>query len=60
MTATPPRAAPTAQPALCPVAAIKITATMGSPSLNPRFQTPVVTTAVLTATVENPKLPNIR
>jgi hypothetical protein len=60
MSATPIRAAPTARPALCPVTASRTTATIGSPNLNPKFQTPVVTSAVLTATLENPKLPNIR
>ena len=60
MTSTPSRATPTAPPVLCPVTATRTTATIGRPNLNARFQMPVVATAVLIATSENPKLPNIR
>src|SRR5262249_58662221 len=58
---TPPSGgAPPARPLLCRVPATSTTATIGNPNLNAKFQMPVVATAVLIATSENPKLPNIR
>ena len=60
MTSTPSRAAPTVPAVLWPARTTRTTATMGNPSLNAKIQTPVVPTAVETATFENPKLPNIR